>query len=621
VLLGTWLVLLVPLSVGALLLGELLLPVVMSAQSHHTIAIARLFMPTVALVLLTELVAGYIVGSKRFVMFNLLRALTPMTVGLVYVVLWRTGALSVATVVWSFAGVQVLAVVWALGRCVGWDAVSRPNLKLARQTVWYGIRAHTTNISTLLTARLDLLIMPAFLSASSVGLYSVATNVSWIVFALAGPLAVIALPVAASAGKEGSATIIRSLHTASAVAVVVAAAVAVLAGVAVRIVYGHQFEPGVLALRLLLPGTVLYAMALVLVSGLYAADRPFLAALTQGVGLVTTVIGLLLYLKSGGIEAAAIVSSVSYALVFVVALFAYQRVTRAPWRDFLGLEWLWPTSARGEHPPRRLLRTFRGVQLMLRGALHLASDRRSMAQLIFDTFMYRLLRVTDIGRGRLRTVRLLGGVTLTYRCNRGDILTVVETWMTDAYRVPVEVRPGGVILDLGANIGVTGVFLAQRYSPAAYIAVEPVPSNAALARKNLLQNAVPARVIEAAIGPEDGHVSFAESDVSTLGHAAVSGRSVPVVTVDHALQDVDPGLRIALLKMDIEGGEEALFDGPTGWLERVDCIVAEIHPDHCCVDRMLARLSAAGFVEHRLPRGDPAGREYMSCFVTTQSIG
>jgi O-antigen/teichoic acid export membrane protein len=183
VLLGTWLVLLVPLSVGALLLGELLLPVVMSAQSHHTIAIARLFMPTVALVLLTELVAGYIVGSKRFVMFNLLRALTPMTVGLVYVVLWRTGALSVATVVWSFAGVQVLAVVWALGRCVGWDAVSRPNLKLARQTVWYGIRAHTTNISTLLTARLDLLIMPAFLSASSVGLYSVATNVSWIVFA------------------------------------------------------------------------------------------------------------------------------------------------------------------------------------------------------------------------------------------------------------------------------------------------------------------------------------------------------------------------------------------------------------------------------------------------------
>jgi hypothetical protein len=35
---------------------------------------------------------------------------------------------------------------------------------------------------------------------------------------------------------------------------------------------------------------------------------------------------------------------------------------------------------------------------------------------------------------------------------------------------------------------------------------------------------------------------------------------------------------VDLLKMDIEGAETEVFSGPMHWLDRVSCIVAELHP-------------------------------------------
>jgi hypothetical protein len=56
--------------------------------------------------------------------------------------------------------------------------------------------------------------------------------------------------------------------------------------------------------------------------------------------MAVTVVGLLIFLDSGGITAAALVSSASYATVFVATLIAYQRAAKLPWSSFV------PTPAR-----------------------------------------------------------------------------------------------------------------------------------------------------------------------------------------------------------------------------------------------------------------------------------
>ena len=335
-LLGTWLALTIPLSAAAVVLGELLLPALMAAQTDAALSLAQLFMLTAGLVLLTESVLGFVLGAEHFALFNALKVLAPALVAGSYVGAWLAGRLTVAWAVWSFAAVNLAIVACVVAFLVRRHGVAPPRLALARRTLWYGAKAHSTNVSFLLNARLDLLILPAFVPAATVGLYSVATNVSWVVFALAGSVAAIALPVAARQGAtQGPATIARSVRATLLVALGLAVALALVAGPLVRVVFGASFAGSVGALRILLPGSVLYAVALVLVSGLYAANRPFTAACVQGSGLAVTVAGLLAFLRSGGIEAAAWVSTAAYATVFTCALVAYRQTAGLPWRAFV----------------------------------------------------------------------------------------------------------------------------------------------------------------------------------------------------------------------------------------------------------------------------------------------
>jgi hypothetical protein len=58
----------------------------------------------------------------------------------------------------------------------------------------------------------------------------------------------------------------------------------------------------------------------------------------------------------------------------------------------------------------------------------------------------------------------------------------------------------------------------------------------------------------------------------------------------------------ALLKVDIEGGEDQLFTGDLSWLGRFDCVLAELHPGRADLTRI------AGLIEDAGLRFRPAGR-------------
>jgi O-antigen/teichoic acid export membrane protein len=183
--------------------------------------------------------------------------------------------------------------------------------------------------------RLDLLIMPAILPAASVGLYSVATNVSWIPVAVAGALHLLVLPAAARRGEDGVRIVVAAARATIAAGLALGLAIALLAGVAVPFVYGADFSGSVEPVILLLPGSVAMAAAGILLAGLNAADRPLTAAAAQLPGVVITAVGLALFLKPGGIVAAAIVSSAAYTSVLVTGACLYRRATGIAWRRLL----------------------------------------------------------------------------------------------------------------------------------------------------------------------------------------------------------------------------------------------------------------------------------------------
>jgi O-antigen/teichoic acid export membrane protein len=331
---SAWLVLSLPAGLIAVLVGEAMLPVLLHAQSSETLRLARLFMLSALFVPLGLLSVGLLLGGRRFLLYNVFALVQPVAVAVAYVGLWGLGVLTTAVALGANVAVSltvgiVLAVVTLRGR------ITRPAWSRAWPNVGYGARVHGTNVGGMMNARLDLLIIPAFLAASHVGLYSVATNVSWVVVTVAAAIAAIVLPEAARDPQQGVKTVVRSLQATLGVALVLALGIAAVAGVALRVLYGSSFEAAEDALLLLLPGSVFYACAGVLWSGLYALNRPLTAAATQGFGALVTVVGLLVFLERGGITAAAIVSTVSYAGVFASGLVLYRRAAGLGWRDFI----------------------------------------------------------------------------------------------------------------------------------------------------------------------------------------------------------------------------------------------------------------------------------------------
>jgi O-antigen/teichoic acid export membrane protein len=330
-LISTWLVMLAPLALIGIVAGEMAIGVVLAAQTPATRTLASLVMLTVLVGALSELFYAILLADQDFGFYNLTRALQPLLTLSTYLALLLVHRLTLTTVVLTLVTVSCTFTAVGTVRAVRRHGLGRPRLALGRSTLWYGARTQGHVATAVVNLRLDTLLLPAFVVASQLGLYSVAVTVAEVLAGVSGALLALVLPVAARRQAAQTSVVFAMMYASMAVAVVLGVALEILGGVAVRLVYGDAFAAGVPAMRILLPGTVLLVGAGVLAQGLRAANRPFSAALTNAPGAVVTVAALLLILpRGGGIMAAAIVSTVSYAIVFATSLVIYSRAVELP---------------------------------------------------------------------------------------------------------------------------------------------------------------------------------------------------------------------------------------------------------------------------------------------------
>lgn len=114
------------------------------------------------------------------------------------------------------------------------------------------------------------------------------------------------------------------------------------------------------------------------------------------------------------------------------------------------------------------------------------------------------------------------------------MLTFHQVIVRDGYRLPFELaRTPEVIIGVGANTGMSAVWYAAQFPDARIVA----------------------------IGPEDANAT----------HGSVLAITVPDLLAEHDIEYVD------VFKIDIEGAEKELFEGDTGWLDRVGAVAIELH--------------------------------------------
>jgi FkbM family methyltransferase len=141
-------------------------------------------------------------------------------------------------------------------------------------------------------------------------------------------------------------------------------------------------------------------------------------------------------------------------------------------------------------------------------------------------------------------------------------------------------RPGSVVIDVGANLGEWTVPFARKVGPAGRVlAIEPAPRSAVALESTLAANALrQAEIVRYAIGDHDGVAQFAvpvvtsaRTDTGTArigpacaGHDALQ---VPMRRLDSLAAERDL-TRLDLIKIDVEGHERQVLDGAAAILGR-----------------------------------------------------
>lgn len=186
-------------------------------------------------------------------------------------------------------------------------------------------------------------------------------------------------------------------------------------------------------------------------------------------------------------------------------------------------------------------------------------------------------------------------VTLTYREDTNDWNTLNACMSEDEYELRNRHFTGWA-LDIGGYLGGVGIGLALDNPDLRVIIVEPVPQNAALIRKNIASAGVSGRVtlVEGAVGYEDEPVAVwygyrgteAAEHHAWVGNSSIAYDHGGEITHDETIYETPLTLgqligmtgsdRVALCKVDIEGGEYAFLDSRD--TEYVDLFVGEWHP-------------------------------------------
>jgi FkbM family methyltransferase len=164
-------------------------------------------------------------------------------------------------------------------------------------------------------------------------------------------------------------------------------------------------------------------------------------------------------------------------------------------------------------------------------------------------------------------------------------------WFREARRFGLDLippmKPGGLVVDVGANEGQFAKALRRLSPQARVIAFEPEPATAARLR-SVFESDPLVSVRETAVGASGGTASLHVTRNTVFASVLTPGARLPleyssgaesITTVDVEMTTLDDAIDgdVALLKIDVQGAEMDVLKGAARTLARTDIVLAELN--------------------------------------------
>ena len=158
--------------------------------------------------------------------------------------------------------------------------------------------------------------------------------------------------------------------------------------------------------------------------------------------------------------------------------------------------------------------------------------------------------------------------------------TFLQVFVMQDFHPITELSAPKNIIDCGAFVGYTSIFMAHHFPDCRIIAVEAALSNFNRLKENtkLYPQVTP---VYGALWSKKGVVKLLDKEADTWSYSVTEsqgeGEDIPTVTVDQLMADYNMSI-VDFLKIDIEGAEREVFIDPS-WLPKVKALAIELH-DH-----------------------------------------
>ncbi|HKE56591.1 MAG TPA: flippase [Pyrinomonadaceae bacterium] len=262
--------------------------------------------------------------GQSFVLINALAALVVFRRGLNLLVALNTAAA-------IFVSLVIMILLIAAGRTV-LPTKWRADFRLLARMVSYGIKFHLSILAGTLIFRADLLVVNHFRGSVEAGVYSVASQFALMLMLLPGVIATLIFPRITSAqDQHGETTSLVMRHTAFVMAI--CCLVAIPLSLLLPVLYGAAFNEAITQLLIMLPGIYLVSLQSVLVQHFNALGLPRIILLYWLITLVINVVLVFAVVPQYGARGAAVVSAVSYGLIFALVAIRFRLTTQRSWSN------------------------------------------------------------------------------------------------------------------------------------------------------------------------------------------------------------------------------------------------------------------------------------------------
>jgi FkbM family methyltransferase len=174
------------------------------------------------------------------------------------------------------------------------------------------------------------------------------------------------------------------------------------------------------------------------------------------------------------------------------------------------------------------------------------------------------------------------------RLGTSDVIVFNAIFYGKEYEFSVKEYPK-IIVDAGANIGLSTIYFANKYPDAKIIAIEPEENNYKFLVKNTENYANVVR-IKAALWDKIDEIDLVNTGLGNWGFMVSSNNNynqlktrikqnlhlTKTITIGKIISDYSIE-KIDILKMDIEGAEKEVFSNAAEWIGNVKAIIVELH--------------------------------------------